>query len=241
MDMQKSWLSPRVLNYGVGALKWKCVGREAFQGQKRNEVRDFMTIITSDRRRFFPPWLGLQGQAATPLAGTSAGIKGLASSVDIIDIWKTLVSQYTSKDLTHSGDKFPAISGMAAEFGSISGYQYWTGLWKHDLLSQLLWQHSGTTRALPLYRAPSWSWAAVEGEGSFRIEASVDYPKKPTQRISLERKVTVNKCSVQLKDTIQRFGEVTHGELTLSGPVRTLIWSDIRHNFDFFAAGAPNY
>lgn len=240
--MQESWLSPRLLTYGLGALQWKCVSREAFEGQKRNEIRDFMTMLTNQRARFFPPRTDLDGKPARPRTAISAGIKEWTSSVDAIEMWKSLVTRYMGRDLTHSSDRLPAISGMAAEFGRICGYQYWAGLWSHDLESQLLWQHAGSTRALPTnYRAPSWSWAAVEGEVSFLIEATVAYPRHPKEDTPMERRVSVHDCSVQLNDPLQPFGEVAHGELTLCGPVRTLPWVDIRHNFDFFAAGVPNY
>lgn len=48
---------------------------------------------------------------------------------------------------------------------SLTDDQYFAGLWKGDLVEGLLWNTQGKppTKAPSQYRAPSWSWAAMNG------------------------------------------------------------------------------
>lgn len=81
--------------------------------------------------------------------------------------WMNMVRNYTGRRLTLSSDKLVAISGLAKHIGaSLTNKDvYILGLWKRDLLLHLLWRVSlgqQTSRPEP-YRAPSWSWASVDG------------------------------------------------------------------------------
>jgi hypothetical protein len=67
-------------------------------------------------------------------------------------------------------DKLPALSGLVEAFREVSGDTYLAGLWMSNLSNQLLWQHCGLVingrrryTQPSEYRAPSWSWASVDG------------------------------------------------------------------------------
>ena len=84
------------------------------------------------------------------------------------ETWSNIVRTYTSSALTKPDDKLVAISGLAKKVQSRFGGQYLAGLWRESLASQLLWHRSRGRDDQPLrrvmtYRAPSWSWAAVDG------------------------------------------------------------------------------
>ena len=94
--------------------------------------------------------------------------------------WRELVTSYSARDLTRASDRLPAISGIAAQVAKRSGLQYAAGLWKANLLRDLLWvtkyskyskYPSGSLsndHPLPkLLQAPSWSWASIDGGISF--------------------------------------------------------------------------
>ncbi|PMD58629.1 uncharacterized protein K444DRAFT_413966 [Hyaloscypha bicolor E] len=78
-------------------------------------------------------------------------------------------------------DKLPALSGVAHEFElkankSTPPGKYCAGLWESDLVVQLGWAVNSGPFARPIghrrpikYRAPSWSWAAVDGEIVFHL------------------------------------------------------------------------
>ncbi|KAF2500607.1 HET-domain-containing protein [Lophium mytilinum] len=86
-----------------------------------------------------------------------------------LDSWRSTLRDYTRRFLTFPGDKFPAISGVAADFGAVYQSDYLAGLWKSALPKDLLWSSARSDISRPtVHRAPSWSWAAVDGEVSYK-------------------------------------------------------------------------
>ena len=57
---------------------------------------------------------------------------------DICGFWENLVIIYSRGQLTYSKDKLAALSGVASELQAITGDHYLAGMWKGDLLRQLL-------------------------------------------------------------------------------------------------------
>lgn len=104
-----------------------------------------------------------------------------------------VVEKYSKMDLTVSADKLVAISGVAkhlmarVEYLSDPNDCYLAGLWRTEIMSQLLWLMialdvtsstgssfyctSSSTRPSS-YRAPSWSWAALDAAVVFSRESS---------------------------------------------------------------------
>ncbi|KAI0878530.1 HET-domain-containing protein [Hypoxylon argillaceum] len=81
--------------------------------------------------------------------------------------WQLFVCEYSSRNLTIGTDKLPAIQSVAEEMAAVTGYEYirFAGMWRSNLRDELLWCVSfGKAERLDVWRAPSWSWAAVEGQ-----------------------------------------------------------------------------
>lgn len=79
------------------------------------------------------------------------------------DLWRNMVQDYASRELTHRTDKFPALSGLAREFAYMLDDEYVAGLWRKDLLKGLCWKWS-SNRTRPQSTSnyePSWSWAKM--------------------------------------------------------------------------------
>jgi hypothetical protein len=91
----------------------------------------------------------------TASGGASKGTKARSD-------WQYIVEDFTGRNLTFNSDKLPALSGYANYAHSKTLDTYLAGLWKGDILAQLLWcVDSRTTVAssrAKVYRAPSWSW-----------------------------------------------------------------------------------
>jgi hypothetical protein len=83
--------------------------------------------------------------------------------------WASVVHLYTSAHLTFARDKLPALSGIARRIHSQKGGQYLAGLWRDERIeAQLCWRvEEPRTRPLT-WRAPSWSWASVDGPISYK-------------------------------------------------------------------------
>lgn len=84
--------------------------------------------------------------------------------------WKRVVQQYTHGQLNLESDKLVAIAGLAKHMQRtwlIPNTTYLAGLWSFELMDWLIWRRSRSLISLArpkAYRAPSWSWASVEGE-----------------------------------------------------------------------------
>lgn len=100
------------------------------------------------------------------------------SPADLDEVWTTIVRRYSRCNLTYSSDKLPALSGLAQNFSMVrgsdfplDGNSYLAGIWRSHLPYALCWfQDIFRSEDVELrryrpdpYRAPSWSWASVEG------------------------------------------------------------------------------
>lgn len=76
--------------------------------------------------------------------------------------WKQVVEIYCAADLSFNKDKLPAISGIARRVHEETGGQYLAGMWRDNIQVLLCWWVL-TPQKRPTWRAPSWSWASVNG------------------------------------------------------------------------------
>ncbi|KAK9790464.1 putative Heterokaryon incompatibility protein [Seiridium cardinale] len=92
--------------------------------------------------------------------------------------WRELLRAYTTCDITNPMDKLVAISGMAKEFSLLLEDEYAAGLWRKNLVDDLLWytiEVPGRYARRPeSYRAPSWSWASVDAPVLFADDLDVE-------------------------------------------------------------------
>lgn len=97
------------------------------------------------------------------------GLTGLSASPLMRPVhqpwpWSKIVWYYSSTDLTHGSDRLAALSGIVARQHGNNGGRYLAGLWRGRLVYQLTWQVLNTSRKpRPEWRAPTWSWASVDG------------------------------------------------------------------------------
>ncbi|VBB81707.1 Putative protein of unknown function [Podospora comata] len=132
--------------------------------------------------------------------------------------WETIVFKYSQRFLTDGLDKLPAVSAIAEEYSLTKPVtEYYAGLWKEDFLHQCLWQVSFNTAVRPkgVYRAPSWSWASVDG-------AVHGFTK---ERLNLKFSCSLLHVETTLVSTRNRFGRVGNGFMRLRGRMRKVLWS----------------
>lgn len=92
--------------------------------------------------------------------------------------WHTIVEEYSRRSLTKEDDKLIALSGLAKDFQKLlDGDAYIAGLWRGSLPGSLEWSadighdaYAKSTKRPTKYRAPSWSWASIDGEISIHRE-----------------------------------------------------------------------
>ena len=95
--------------------------------------------------------------------------------------WRSIVLDYSSRSLTLEKDKLAAIAGLASVIQAKIGIQYIAGMWntRFYIEYELCWKASrkadGRQPYRPTeYRAPTWSWASVEGNISYMHKKDYD-------------------------------------------------------------------
>jgi len=186
--LQERLLARRFLSFGTRYISWQC---------------QTQTIIHSEDR-YYHGWTN-----HLRFYHVTQGLKN--PSVH----WETIIMDYTARYITHENDKLPALSGIAKVIQSRTGDQYLSGLWRNDILRQLCWSSTNNIKALEHidpqkpkdYRAPSWSWASLDGNITFAsgtppfLAAFVD-------------------CTVQPLFANDPFGRVKKGTLVLEGRLK---------------------
>lgn len=130
--------------------------------------------------------------------------------------WDQIVQLYTGANLTRADDKLVAISGLARETLKEVKDSYYAGLWGSDFATNLLWYLPFQQRRPPIaYRAPSWSWASVDGRVEFLVKRPT--PDNPTTSTSSIRTVRTTGIDGKQSST----GQIEDGFCRILGPLRT--------------------
>lgn len=150
--LQEKLLSPRILFYGEKEVSWQC------QSQMSKSAAAFHPALTQGLKRL-PSYI-FNSLEAKPSPGVD----------DVYNrclLWMEIVEDYTNRDLSYPEDKLLAILGVASELGNFWKDTYLAGMWRTALVHQLAWmRHRVPSRrymAPKQYRAPSWSWASIDG------------------------------------------------------------------------------
>ncbi|KAF2750957.1 HET-domain-containing protein [Sporormia fimetaria CBS 119925] len=222
---QERMLSPRVLHFGHYEIFFECKSSVAcecdgitFHGSGTETAAPLVKIDYADMlEELTAAHHGIDDHAID-----SRHI--LQSQHHVARLWRTLVTCYTALKLTMSKDRLPAIAGVARQMAAARQSPYLAGLWQDSLSDDLLWMvyaHSTFLKPRPHLRtAPTWSWASVEAVvwyGDVLTFGAID------ERVSVERTArkeysTVHQCRVE-KATVDEYGMVKSGELTMSGPL----------------------
>jgi hypothetical protein len=172
--------------------------------------------------------------------------------------WYSLVDYYSITELTYPvKDKLAALAAVAGRFGRIFPGKYFAGLFEIDLPLGLLWEqpyhHSIADahwkiieRSLVItfdhdrgteYRAPTWSWASVDGGTAFWTPRYAH--KNHIFQVSSRMLATLDKVSIELKDSENPYGQVVSGELVISGTLIPLIHTGLEIYMDHAGVDVP--
>lgn len=142
---QERFLAPRTLHFGNPQLFWEC-----------KEVQACETYPD-----MLPPLNFLEKFES------AVDISIVDDSMTLEQAWSYIVAGFGRARLTKSDDKLVALSGIAKLIAKRYGATYLCGLWKENLVDQLLWVSRTSMGRPDSYRAPSWSWASVDGYIAF--------------------------------------------------------------------------
>ena len=191
--LQERLLSPRTLHYTKRQLFWECRASKACESSP-NPCPKFQ-LDHFDGPTCRESTHELYGLDAEPLDRH----------------WPKIIEKYTDTLMTKLEDKLVAISGLARQVYSVTKDKYCAGIWREDLVTQLLWQLQRPQHKLDLpYRTPSWSWASTEGKVKFMQKANhiiSELEIKSVQSIGIDGKPW-------------SFGQIEYGSLRVRGTIR---------------------
>jgi hypothetical protein len=203
---QERLLSPRVLHFTSTELVWECLeasGCQCLQGS--DPFYNAETIEALDPKTS-------HASLVVPSAPLDVDEQLIAFMR-----WQLLVREMSKTKLTLSKDKLPAFSGLAQQFHAGLPFvgDYRAGLWRADFENGLLWglHQAEIPIARPTWRAPSWSWASVEGQ--------LNYPWAFELRNNSECETSfIEVLGVETFPLHQdRYGELATASLSVLGPV----------------------
>ncbi|KAJ3543652.1 hypothetical protein NM208_g3456 [Fusarium decemcellulare] len=101
-------------------------------------------------------------------------------------LWTTIVLQYTKRNLRYSTDRLRAITGISTELEALWRDSLIYGHWKKWFVPLLAWYKPENAKVENrcLARAPSWSWASVEGEIAYEDPLEVQDAEIETVTVS---------------------------------------------------------
>ncbi|KAK3375000.1 heterokaryon incompatibility protein [Podospora didyma] len=198
--LQEALLSKRILHYTADEMVWECTTRRECECRLGRPV----ALDDSPTRLF----RNVDLFRTLTLAGA-------------YQEWRNLLPVFAERRLSFDDDKLSALSGMADQFSRMCATvfgitdRYLAGLWEGDLPRGLLWtveDDSHYTREQSFrrpraWRAPSWSWAAVEA------------PIALNPRSNFQSALTLIKATVELLNDADPYGRLRKAEIVLRGRI----------------------
>jgi hypothetical protein len=135
--LQERLLSRRILGFASNQMYWEC------RGHKRRKESGYSSISP----------------------GHLTILRPFDVNDDLMELWHRLVEEYSERHLSDPLDKLVALEGLVERFAATSNDTCVAGLWRRHLLDDLMWRPypGGSYSRPPVYRAPSWLWASIDG------------------------------------------------------------------------------
>ncbi|KAF4447797.1 hypothetical protein F53441_8700 [Fusarium austroafricanum] len=194
---QERLLSRRTLHFSTDRITWECECKDSRMIRRSKTINEYLSDGLFDT---------ITGNFDC-LYQEDYSITSISTATSYYD----LVISYTTLQLTFPDkDKLVAFASVARRCTSGLGNDYYAGIFRSIMPIGLLWQATweGCVRRPDVYRAPSWSWASVDG----RIFFALLYGDGVTL-------AEVQDVAVELVDEHNRFGQVKSASLTISGPL----------------------
>ncbi|KAF2126497.1 HET-domain-containing protein [Dothidotthia symphoricarpi CBS 119687] len=223
--LQENLLSSRTLSFTSTQMIWQCRS---------------MWTVESGSTRVGTEWGGTftQSRWLDSLRDSAPDDMNRANGTTLYDWWHIIVQVYSRRNLTYITDKLPAIAGFAKRMHDTLPVRdcYCAGLWREDLVTDLLWfvdphvRSGSDTEAPSVYIGPSWSWVSVVGY--IRFKASTK--GRNAQAIEL---ATIKKVHIIPDHSGDIYGRIQSARLEMTAPyfrLRTLRKTGNHGNFQRF-------
>jgi hypothetical protein len=220
---------------------------EVIMGESKDAMKDGITCGIHDaidsrawtfqERRLSPRLLNFTDNKLVFSCNTARMCEGEGSASGIVDRphnlhpvadqdlpkWHGVVAEYVTRKLSFPGDKLRAISALADVYRLRTDHIYIAGLCKDTLIGDLCWKNNGS-RLLPRpteYRAPSWSWAAIDHNHTLWWKPRELYP---SQIQYAEAAAVVFDVTLPQKPAGTTYGRIYGGSITIEAPTLLVTW-----------------
>ena len=216
---QERQLSNRTLHFTSTQLFWECNERlacEIYPEKLPPWARAFWRWdATSLKKRVRDIMHEGKDNPSNFLTSTSLA-RGLDEDTHFA--WLTFRDQYSRCALTHETDKLVAIQGIAKWVGQATGDELVAGLWLSRIIEELCWRTEASSSKPSAWRAPTWSWACIDGEIFHSLLTK--FHRKHASRQMEARLVEIN-VGAELS------GELKHASISIKcRPLRVTFTSD---------------
>lgn len=144
--VQERILAPRILHFAHGEILWECCSLRACETFPHGVPDNKSCKPSMETKHLETEMLPY----TTPV-------------LQLFRLWQAHVDTYSECGLTKPNkDKLIAISGIARKIGTPDDYA--AGLWKSIIIQQLRWATGDNCSRPTTWRAPSWSWASIDGK-----------------------------------------------------------------------------
>ena len=232
--MKRAWvvqellLAPRTLHLNGRQLFWECYDLSACETYPYGmPPTGRLSWVSRDKK-----WQAFNKIRARGFAVDS---DNQHTKTVLSELWVGIVDMYTKCDLTFTTDKLVALSGVAKLMEQGLDDTYCAGIWRSRLVTELFWIGPSNKQALALrpspYRAPSWSWACLDGH------ISAGRPFTEESREYLVPLVDFIDCNISTT-TDDRTGAVEEASLRISGWLASIqLHPDIETKWKIFFDG----
>ena len=206
---QEALLSRRLLTYGSAQISAEC--KVCFSSEGGTQLKERETFLGLPK----PAREAKRGQLIPERIPEDMAVK-----YQRYGTWADITEAFSARKLTFAKDKLPALSGLASFLSPTRpGDTYLAGLWRNDMPQNLLWSRNGQVTRAKDQRAPSWSWACLDG---------VIYPSWSFEDQACCEIISVSTTTARNNP----YGEVQGGVLSVRGQIKEAYrvfdpnWSD---------------
>ncbi|KAM5341526.1 hypothetical protein ACJ41O_014557 [Fusarium nematophilum] len=204
--------SPRHLIFGSNQILWTCQRHQASEAWPAGKTGEFFI----DRFESFE--------------AEKAKLRRLRKKPKDMDAaWWEFIHDYTRSKLACMSGRLVAVQGLATEVGAASNQTYCEGFWtgrRCKWPETLLWTAEDPSIPRPMdYRAPTWSWASIDGPvnsnggryvGSSPLTIATEVTSISSLGVCDSQGPRTTLTGLRIKATLYTV------ELTLSGPLPRL-------------------
>ncbi|KAH7007378.1 heterokaryon incompatibility protein-domain-containing protein [Ilyonectria destructans] len=210
--LQERYLPKRALQYGSHQMFWECERIKASEdGDTVTQNGDYLKSLSDT---------GAVKESVFCRENREPYSENV--SVKWVD-WYQMLEDYTSRGITASMDKLPAVSGLASAIAKANGAEgYMAGIWRTGLLEGLVWCRKAPEQMFDKsdeYVAPSWSWASVQGAVQFPVY-NWHIPRAPWKSRMADFEALAHYVShtAELKDK-DLYGRLERASLCIKAPL----------------------